>query len=124
MKTHAIQFLKTVVALLALTTTTLFAEKKGAITQSFLGVGKANRVVIVGEDSKVKWRFDMPASDGWVLPNGNVLLALYGTKGFPNGGVVEVDRKTNKIVWAYKGQQKEISTAQEQRPRTGFCVLP
>ena len=112
MKTHAIQFLKTVVALLALTTTTLFAEKKAAITHSFLGVGKANRVVIVGEDSKVKWRFDMPASDGWVLPNGNVLLALYGTKGFPNGGVVEVDRKTNKIVWAYKGQQKEISTAQ------------
>ena len=112
MKTHATQFLKTVVALLALTTTTLFAEKKGAITHSFLGVGKANRVVIVGEDSKVKWRFDMPASDGWVLPNGNVLLALYGTKGFPNGGVVEVDRKTNKIVWAYKGQQKEISTAQ------------
>ena len=112
MKTHATQFLKKVVALLALTTTTLFAEKKGAITHSFLGVGKANRVVIVGEDSKVKWRFDMPASDGWVLPNGNVLLALYGTKDFPNGGVVEVDRKTNKIVWAYKGQQKEISTAQ------------
>ena len=112
MKTHSIQFLKTVVSLLALTTTTLFAEKKAAITHSFLGVGKANRVVIVGEDSKVQWRFDMPASDGWVLPNGNVLLALYGTKEFPNGGVVEVDRKTNKIVWAYKGQQKEISTAQ------------
>ena len=112
MKTHSIQSLKTVVALLALSATTLFAEKKAAITHSFLGVGKANRVVIVGEDGKVQWRFDMPASDGWVLPNGNVLLALYGTKEFPNGGVVEVDRKTNKIVWAYKGQQKEISTAQ------------
>ena len=68
--------------------------------------------VIVGEDGKVQWRFDMPASDGWVLSNGNVLLALYGTKDFPNGGVVEVDRKTKKIVWAYKGQQKEISTVQ------------
>ena len=112
MKTHSIQFLKTATALLALSTSTMFAEKKAAITHSFLGVGKANRVVIVGEDGKVQWRFDMPASDGWVLPNGNVLLALYGTKDFPNGGVVEVERKTKKIVWSYKGQQKEISTAQ------------
>ena len=105
-------FLKTAAALLALTATTLFAEKKAAITHSFLGVGKANRVVIVGEEGKVNWRFDMPASDGWVLPNGNVLLALYGTRGFPNGGVVEVERESKKIVWAYKGQQKEISTVQ------------
>ena len=112
MKTHSIQFLKTAAALLALSTSTMFAEKKAAITHSFLGVGKANRVVIVGEDGKVQWRFDMPASDGWVLPNGNVLLALYGTKGFPNGGVAEVNRKTKKILWSYKGQQKEISTAQ------------
>ncbi|MDG1832206.1 MAG: hypothetical protein P8J63_03170 [Verrucomicrobiota bacterium] len=112
MKTYSIQFLKTAMALFALSATTLFAEKKAAITHSFLGVGKANRVVIVGEDGKVQWRFDMPASDGWVLPNGNVLLALYGTKGFPNGGVAEVNRKTKEIVWSYKGQQKEISTVQ------------
>ena len=90
----------------------LFSEGKEAITHSFLGVGKANGVVIVGEDRKVQWRFEMPASDGWVLSNGNVLLALYGTKDFPNGGVVEVDRKTKNIVWSYKGQQKEISTVQ------------
>ncbi len=82
------------------------------ITHSFLGVGKANQAVIVGEDGNVEWKLEMPASDGWVLPNGNVLLALYGTKGFPNGGVVEVERATKKIVFQYKGQQKEISTAQ------------
>lgn len=83
-----------------------------SIRHSFLGVGKANKVVIVGEDGKIEWQFNMPASDGWVLPNGNVLLALYGTKGFPNGGVVEVDRKTKEIVFQYKGQQKETSTVQ------------
>jgi hypothetical protein len=86
------------------------AEGKAAIRHSFLGAGKANRAVIVGEDGKVEWKFDMPASDGWVLPNGNVLLALYGTKGFPHGGVVEVERESKKIVFEYKGQQKEIST--------------
>lgn len=81
------------------------------IQHSFLGLGKANRAVIVGEDGTVEWRFDMPASDGWVLPNGNVLLALYPTKDFPNGGVVEVKRETKEIVFEYQGQQKEISTA-------------
>ena len=83
-----------------------------AIQHSFLGVGKANKVVIVGEDGSLEWTFDMPASDGWVLPNGNVLLALYGTKGFPNGGVVEVERETKRIVFQYKAQQKETSTVQ------------
>ena len=80
------------------------------IRHSFLGVGKANRTVIVDEDGNVEWKLDMPASDGWVLPNVNVLLALYGTQVFPNGGVIEVERATKNIVFAYKGQQKETST--------------
>jgi hypothetical protein len=91
------------------------------VTHSFLGVGKANRAVIIGEDGSVEWKFDMPASDGWVLPGGNVLLALYPTEGFPGGGVVEVDRETRKIIFQYKGQQKEISTV-EPLPRGRFLV--
>ncbi|QDT30325.1 hypothetical protein Enr10x_56910 [Gimesia panareensis] len=91
---------------------TATAGENDAIRHSFLGVGKANRAVIVGEDGTIEWKFDMPASDGWVLPSGNVLLALYGTKEFPHGGVVEVDRKTKQILFQYKGQQKEISTVQ------------
>lgn len=83
-----------------------------AVRHSFLGVGKANQVVIVGEDGKIQWKLEMPASDGWVLPNGNVLVALYGTKESPHGGVVEVERETKKIVFQYKGQQSEISTVQ------------
>jgi len=88
------------------------AHGDDAVRHSFLGVGKANRAVIVGEDGQVEWKVDLPASDGWVLANGNVLLALYGTKEFPNGGAVEIDRKTKEIVFAYKGQQKETSTVQ------------
>ncbi|MDP7011087.1 MAG: hypothetical protein QF685_06885 [Verrucomicrobiota bacterium] len=104
--------LKTAILLFGAITTTLPAENKEVITHSFLGVGKANQVVIVGEDGKVQWRYGAPASDGWVLPSGNVLLALYGTKDFPHGGVAEIDRKTKKILWSYKGQQKETSTVQ------------
>ena len=80
------------------------------VRHSFLGVGKANRVVIVNEENEVTWKLDLPASDGWVLPNGNILLALYGTPEFPNGGIVEVDRETKEFVLQFKGQQKETST--------------
>lgn len=82
------------------------------VQHSFLGVGKANRSVIVGEDGAVKWKVDLPASDGWVLPNGNVLLAVYPNPEFPNGGVVEIDRDTKEYVFTYQGQQKEISSVQ------------
>jgi len=101
-----------IAALLLSTTLTASNAVADDITHSFLGVGKANKVVIVGEDKKVEWSFNMPASDGWVLPSGNVLLALYGTKGYPNGGIVEVERETKKVVFSYKGQQKETSTVQ------------
>lgn len=87
------------------------ANAEDSIKHSFLGCGKANRAVIVGEDGKVQWKYDKPASDGWILANGNVLLALYPTQGFPKGGVVEVERATKKVVFAYQGQQNEISTA-------------
>lgn len=110
-------FSVTLVAMLSLgclltTSSPARAEEKAAIRHSFLGVGNANKAVIVGEDGKIEWSFPMPASDGWVLPNGNVLLALYRTKGFPNGGVIEVERKTKKIVFQYQGQQHETSTVQ------------
>lgn len=96
-----------VLLLISLMASVSIAEE---IKHSFLGAGKANRVVIVGEDGEVQWKFDQPASDGFVLPNGNVLLALYPTKRYPNGGVVEVNRETNEVVFEYQGQQKEIST--------------
>ncbi len=107
-----------VLAVLAVCSCGLFSLGSAAagnneeIRHAFLGVGKANRTVIVGEDGKVQWKLDMPASDGWVLPNGNVLLALYGTKEFPKGGVIEVERDTKRIVFQYQGQQSEISTVQ------------
>lgn len=82
------------------------------VTHSFIACGKANKTVIVGEDGKVKWRVDIPGSDVWVMNNGNVLLAAYPTKEYPQGAVLEIDRDTKEVIFAYQGQQKEISTAQ------------
>ena len=108
MRLALIHFVIFVLTALVLPDSILQAE----IAHSFLGVGKANRVVLVGEDNTITWKLDMPASDGWVLSNGNLLLALYPTPAFPHGGVVEVDRETKKFVFQYQGQQKEISTVQ------------
>ncbi|MDP1561294.1 MAG: hypothetical protein Q8M16_07845 [Pirellulaceae bacterium] len=83
------------------------------VKHSFLAVSKSNGAVIIDESNQVVWHLDMPCSDGWVLPNGNILLALYATKDFPNGGVVEVERETKKIVFQYKGTQSEVSTVQK-----------
>ena len=107
-----ISFLKILFSPLVLLAAAASHADDDAIRHSFLGVGNANKAVIIGEDRQIEWRFDMPASDGLVLPHGNVLLALSRTKGFPNGGVVEVERKTKNIVFQYKGQQRETSTVQ------------
>ena len=89
----------------------VLAAADDPVSHSFLGLGKANQVAIVGEDGKVEWKMELPASDGWVLPSGNVLLAVYPNKEYPKGAVVEVERESKKIVFEYKGQQNEISTA-------------
>ena len=56
---------------------------------------------------------EVPAStrDGFVLPNGNILLAVSKNETYPRGAVIEVTRE-NKIVFEFKGTQSEVNTAQ------------
>ena len=79
------------------------------ITHSFLATGGETR--IVGGDGKVLWRYPGSTRDGWVLPSGNILLAVSKSKDFPGGGVVEITRE-NKVVFEWKGTQSEVNTAQ------------
>ena len=72
---------------------------KGKVAHSFLGLGKGARSSIIGEDGKVSWKIDLPASDGWVLPSGNVLLAVYPCREYPKGGVAEIERASNRTVF-------------------------
>ncbi|MGV3720854.1 MAG: hypothetical protein ACO1SX_08080 [Actinomycetota bacterium] len=79
------------------------AEPK--ITHSFLATGAETR--IVSAEGKVTWDYPRATRDGWVLPNGNLLLTLAGN----GGGVVEVT-PDKKVVLEYKGSQAEVDTAQ------------
>jgi len=84
-------------------------ESQGGITHSFLATGA--ETYIAGADGKVLWSYPAGTRDGWVLPGGNVLLALSKSKEFPGGGAVEVTRE-GRVVFSFKGTQSEVNTAQ------------
>ena len=104
-------FIVLLVGLLCIAGVTIRAadEPKKQITHAFLATG--GETYIVGGDGKITWQYPHGSRDGWVLPNGNVLLALSQSKKYPGGGVVEVTRE-GKLIFEFKGTQSEVNTVQ------------
>jgi hypothetical protein len=84
-------------------------ESEAGITHSFLATGA--ETYIAGGDGKVLWSYPAGTRDGWVLPSGNVLLAVNTSREFPGGGAVEVTRE-GRVVFSFKGTQAEVNTVQ------------
>jgi outer membrane protein assembly factor BamB len=102
--------LLSLLSLLALTSTVFAADSEPSkITHSFFIAG--GETAILSNDGKPLWSYPAGTRDGFVLPNGNLLLALSKNKDYPGGAVVEVTRE-NKIVFEFKGTQSEVNTAQ------------
>ena len=76
--------------------------------RSFLMLGGLTQ--IIDASGKATWKYPAATRDGYILPNGNLLLTLSKTKAYPGGAVVEVTRD-QKVVWEYKGTQSEVNTA-------------
>src|SRR3954447_1123305 len=76
------------------------------IRHSFLVCG--NTTAIVGEDGRREVTFPYGTRDGFVLPAGNLLLAVNKSKEFPGGGVVELTRE-GKVVFSWKGTEAEVN---------------
>ncbi len=85
-------------------------DPPAAITHAFLATG--GETYIRDGAGAITWRFPQGSRDGWVLPSGNVLLAVSKSPSYPGGGVVEVTRE-GKVVFEYKGSQSEVNTAQK-----------
>jgi hypothetical protein len=83
------------------------AEDK--ITHSFLATG--TETYILDGNGKVTWKSPLPSRDGWVLANGNVLLAVSKNKEYPGGAAVEVTHD-GKVEFEFKGTQSEVNTVQ------------
>jgi hypothetical protein len=83
-----------------------FGEQKSAagIRHSFLVLG--SRTVLVGESGEVLWESKGPSRDGFVLPNGNVLVSQ-------NNRAREITRDGNEI-WGYalSPENKELGTVE------------
>ena len=79
-----------------------------AADRSFLMLGGLTQ--IIDASGKATWKYPAVTRDGYILPNGNLLLTLSKTKAYPGGAVVEVTRD-QKVVWEYKGTQSEVNTA-------------
>src|SRR5215470_18168013 len=79
------------------------------ITHSFLATGA--ETYIRSGDGQTLWSYPHSTRDGWVLPNGNILLAVSKGEDYPGGGVVELTRQGKKV-FEFKGTQSEVNTAQ------------
>ena len=83
-------------------------SKKVPIRHSYLVLG--SKTAIIGEDGKAQWEYAGGSRDGFVLPNGNVLLAFADRV----EEVVPPGQWLNRIVFTYtrSKENSEIGTAQ------------
>jgi len=80
------------------------------ITHSFLATGA--ETYLVSENATVEWTYPLSTRDGWVLPDGHLLLTLSQGAKYPGGGVIEVTRE-GKVLFEFKGTQSEVNTSQK-----------
>src|SRR3954451_22354574 len=106
MKSRTSQICHLFVALLCFA---INAKAQERITHSFLATGA--ETYICSGDGKIIWTYPQSTRDGWVLPDGNILLAVSKNKEYPGGAVVEITRQ-GKVMFEFKGSQSEVNTAQ------------
>jgi outer membrane protein assembly factor BamB len=106
--------MRAAVLLVSLLPATAAAEP---ITHAFLACG--GQTYIRAGTGEITWRYPHATRDGWVLAEGNVLLALSKSKEYPGGAAVEVTRD-GKVGFTFKGTQDEVNTVQ---PLDGGRVL-
>lgn len=70
-----------------------------------------SETAILSNHGDVLWKYPAATRDGFVLPNGHVLLALAKSKEHPHGAVLEVTRE-HEVVFQFEGTQSEVNTAQ------------
>jgi hypothetical protein len=117
-----------VVAVAALGGSAHAAEPQGR-QQKILVCGKQAAIIAFSAkhpEGIVEWSYPVNTREGWVLPNGNVLLAIGKGGKLPSGDVVpggaaieisrgsaEADSPAGRIVWRYDGTQAEVNSIQK-----------
>jgi hypothetical protein len=102
-------FILLIAPILSAQATASVADDSQKITHSFLATG--GETCIRSGGGQILWRFPHASRDGWVLSNGNLLLALSKSSQYPHGAAVEVTRN-NELVFVLAGTQSEVNTVQ------------
>ncbi len=79
------------------------------IRHSFLAFGA--HTYLLSEAGETVWEWPENTRDGWMLPNGNILLVITRVNGEHGGRIVEVTRG-GETVFRFDGTQSEINTVQ------------
>jgi len=104
------------------------AAEPSAGSRRILVCGSRTAIVEITPDHPegvVEWSWPAATREGWVLPDGNVLLALSKGENTPKGAGVEikpgVGGAADETVWRYDGTQDEVNSI--QKSSTGTYVL-
>ena len=98
---------------IAIAPITTAAEDAPSIRHSYLVMG--GKTAIINEDGAVEWEYAGGARDGFVLPNGNLLLAF-------SDRVEEVTRE-KKVVFSYKKSSANSELGTTQRLANGNTLI-
>lgn len=93
-----------------------FLKPSDSISHSFLACG--SQTCLIDGQGQQTWSYPHATRDGYVLPNGHVLLTLSRGKRFPGGAVVDVDPASQDEVVIWKGTQSEVNSAQPTAQNT------
>jgi outer membrane protein assembly factor BamB len=112
-------------AFLLLLISTLAVQAADAPSRRFITADSSKgRIAIIDESGRSAWEYKIgPLHDLHVLPNGNVLFQTSWTR------IVEVEPKTNKVVWEYdSGKQngnagKSVEVHAFQRLDNGRTII-
>lgn len=80
------------------------------ITHGIMGFGEDT--FIANSSGQILWKDPRNTRDGWMLPNGHLLLTITKSAEFPGGAALEVDR-TGKTYFEYQGTQSEVNSVQK-----------
>lgn len=69
------------------------------------------QTAILDNDGKVLWSYPAATRDGFVLPDGHILLAVSHNKDHPGGAAIEMTRE-GQTVFTFEGTQSELNTVQ------------
>jgi hypothetical protein len=102
---------------LALLTTPVAAQDAPAIrqvsptgiTHGLLALGA--ETFIFKANGEITWTYPRSTRDGWMLPNGDLLLDISKSDDYPGGGAVRINR-AGTVQFEYRGTQSEVDTTQ------------